>query len=833
MTPGMEDKMENNTNNGSFNEFEDLGAETRRYMAEHMGEFRQNEQPASSPEPGRPDFDSLADELRRFIERDSGGGNTADMPAVEPVPDGAGEETRRFMAAGEPADRPVYKDAEPLPRRSTQYQQQRPGDQAHRRPVQNPSPAGQQPRRDAEARRPAEAQGGAPRRAAQQPSDARYAQQGRQQGGTGGQYARPAQAPQRQGGSPPPQRPPQQRQQEPERPDRRKYIYIAVAALAAVAIIAIALVVLLGGGGGAGYEENFNSAMELYIAGDYRGAISALEKARRAEDTEEAAVLLARCHSALGDTDSAIGVLEAWLLTHSGEQAETLLSQYRSAQEAGEALTIGGQSVDPEADSLAISGTALTHADLEAVASLPNLRILSLTDCAISDISPLSALTGLTSLTLSDNNISSVSALSGMSSLRTLYLSGNSVEDYTPLHSLRSLTTLDISGMEISDVEFEELQEALPGCAIISDEPVVEVREITLGGVTFQSDVTELDLSGRGISDISDLAYCEGLETLDLSGNEIEDLSPLVGLSALTGLDISENNISSLSPLMGLTALERLDASSNSVTSIAALTELSSLRSLSLAGNELGSVSPLLGLSSLEELNLDGTGLDDTGLSSLSALSALRTLNVENNPDISVSAYESLVAALPDCEILASEELFSVWLGDAEFDTDTAIADASGRNVRNLDGIERLTQLERLDLSRNPGIDITGLGQMTGLIELIISDCGLTDVDELGGLGRLVSLDLSDNPDLSDIGAVGLLSSLESLNLSGTAVTDIADLAALPRLTTLNLSDCEIEDFSALAVLQSLEYLDLSDTGISRSELRELSSALPGCTIYT
>ena len=78
-----------------------------------------------------------------------------------------------------------------------------------------------------------------------------------------------------------------------------------------------------------------------------------------------------------------------------------------------------------------------------------------------------------------------------------------------------------------------------------------------------------------------------------------------------------------------------------------------------------------------------------------------------------------------------------------------------------------------------------------------------------------------------------MLSGLESLNLSGTAVTDTAVLAALPKLSTLNLSGCEIEDFSALAGLRSLEYLDLSDTGISRADLRALSSALPGCTIYT
>src|SRR5699024_6157011 len=144
-----------------------------------------------------------------------------------------------------------------------------------------------------------------------------------------------------------------------------------------------------------------------------------------------------------------------------------------------------------------------------------------------------------------------------------------------------------------------------------------------------------------------------------------------------------------------------------------------------------------------------------------SALSSLRSLNAEENPELSAGGIEAFAAALPDCELLYSEELLSVRLGDAEFDPGTAIADASGSNVLSLEGIERLTQLERLDLSRNPGLDISGLGQMTGLIELFLSDCGLTDVDELQALSALVSLDLSDNPRLSDIDAVGMLSGLE------------------------------------------------------------------------
>ena len=150
--------MENNGNNinnsassapgGAFNEFEDLGAETRRYMAEHMGEFK------------TAGGGSIAEELRRFIEQDVEA--TADRPAVpaQPLPEDAGEETRRFMAADAPADTPVHRDAEPLPRRGAAYAA-RPGEQAPRRPVQEPGAARrgvQEPSRPAaEPRRPSQA----------------------------------------------------------------------------------------------------------------------------------------------------------------------------------------------------------------------------------------------------------------------------------------------------------------------------------------------------------------------------------------------------------------------------------------------------------------------------------------------------------------------------------------------------------------------------------------------------------------------------------------------------------------------------------------------------
>ena len=55
--------------------------------------------------------------------------------------------------------------------------------------------------------------------------------------------------------------------------------------------------------------------------------------------------------------------------------------------------------------------------------------------------------------------------------------------------------------------------------------------------------ITELSLSGRGISDISDVVYLPNLQTLDLSSNNISDLSPLLVLEKLRTLNLSDNGL--------------------------------------------------------------------------------------------------------------------------------------------------------------------------------------------------------------------------------------------------------------------------------------------------
>ena len=217
-----------------------------------------------------------------------------------------------------------------------------------------------------------------------------------------------------------------------------------------------------------------------------------------------------------------------------------------AAPSASAGLTIAGVDVDSAADSFELAGKTLSAGDCASIASLGNLTTLSLTNCNISDVHFLAGLTQLRTLILSDNAMADASPLASLSQLRTLYLDRNPVADLSVLSPLSALTTLSIQGVEIADYVLEDLQKALPGCRIFSDSVVKGSRPVSLGGLDFTESVESLDLSGRGITDISALSGCSELRELNLSNNPIADISTLALLPKLTSLDLSATGRSDL-----------------------------------------------------------------------------------------------------------------------------------------------------------------------------------------------------------------------------------------------------------------------------------------------
>lgn len=644
--------------------------------------------------------------------------------------------------------------------------------------------------------------------------------------------------------------------------DRKTLVLTVVAALLVIAIIIIA-VVLLQRSRAEEYNSSYEAAMEHYIAGEYQEALDAARRAYGEDATEEAVLIIARSCAALGDYGGAVSALEGWVDKNgSGEEAGALLEKYRTEAEAPptespeeETVSIGGESFALDADTVVLSGVSLTEGELEALAGLENLTNLSLNGCGLEDVSALAGCEKLTTLSLEDNAIEDISPLSGLRSLRALYLSGNSLGALEPLYGLDGLATLDIRGREITDEELEALQSELPGCTILTDEPIESVEEITLGGQTFTSDVTRLELVGAGVTDISALAVCTRLEYLDVSYNrEIDSISVVAGMPNLRVLDFTETNVSSLSPILALTELEVLWLRNTKVTNISALSGHTSITELELSGNDIEDYSPLLSLTGLGSLILSDAGLEDYDLEILKQMTWLDRLHIENNAALTPEAVAELAAALPET-IVSAPDFADVTLGGQMFPVDASQVNASGANVENLEGIERFTGLDALFLNDNPGIDISGLGGAASLTYLELARCELEDISELLGLEALAGLNLMQNrltdisalrrmsaltelyldynEDLEDVSALSGLHSLHTLSLKGTAVTDLSAIAGLTELSTLDIEGCRIESIEPLLGLKNLRTLYAAGCGLSSDELSELGRALPNCTIYT
>jgi len=235
------------------------------------------------------------------------------------------------------------------------------------------------------------------------------------------------------------------------------------------------------------------------------------------------------------------------------------------------------------------------------------------------------------------------------------------------------------------------------------DPPEPPISTITIGGIEYSTDLTELVLSGfaynalyddfDGIIDLEPLKYMTNLTSLWLEVCDVDNISALESLTNLTDLAILSVNIddNDISVLKSLTNLTSLLIRYTNIEDMSVLKNLTSLTSLSLDGigdisvlkslinltslgfryGSIDDMSVLKNLTNLTSLEFHGCGIHDisalknlTNLTSLylfgneiSDISVLKSLvnleyiNLSGNYSINAEQIAELQAALPNCEI--------------------------------------------------------------------------------------------------------------------------------------------------------------------------------------
>jgi len=576
------------------------------------------------------------------------------------------------------------------------------------------------------------------------------------------------------------------------REKKKRTAYFLFTVFCALVIIALA-VVLRSVSDTRAFNEYMEQARSNYYSSNFDSALTYLRKAAAIEGTDECLAMTAQCYESLGNYDKALETLRR--MDTSNPQVVSWIDELEGRKNVisqSNLVTVASKQYKSDTTGLVLDNMGLGNNVIDEILQLYALDNLSLVGNNISDISRLSHLGGLVTLNLSNNLISDISSLAQLTGLRTLYLDNNQIYDLTPLYSLVNLTTLSIKGIDLTEEQLKNLAAALPNCAIHSENVEKEVQDISFGGVTFKTDVTELNLSGMGIQNISALSHCKMLEKLDISGNSISDLSPLMDLPNLRWLNASNNYISDLRPLMGMSALSFLNVSGNSFSSVVPLGNIVSLSELHVSDNILSDISALRNLKSLQTLGLANCGLRDEMLMPLTNLTGLRSLNLENNREITGESMDNLKQVLYGCQITHSDLSYMVYIDGYSIRNNGTNIDLSGLNIYDITNFRMFTNPETVNLARN-------------------------------NISNLYPLTNSPNRML-----------VKNLNLSYNALSDITPIAYLPNLETLDLSyNMMISSELPLMSLYNLRQLNVTGTMLSPQQVINLRDTLTGCNVIS
>ena len=173
----------------------------------------------------------------------------------------------------------------------------------------------------------------------------------------------------------------------------------------------------------------------------------------------------------------------------------------------------------------------------------------------------------------------------------------------------------------------------------------------------------------------------------------------------------------------------------------------------------------------------------------------------------------------------------------------------SGSNAESLEGIGSLTGLKELTVTDSyvKSADLSIIAILPNLQTLTLSNCSLSGIDGLSGATNLTYLDLSDNSirdftalsfmssltylDLShnaltSLNAASSLTALQTLDVSYNSLTSIAPVAGCTELDTLNVSTNAITSLTGISGLIRLEILDASDNKLTDAEPVSACTAL-------
>ncbi|MBQ9980070.1 MAG: leucine-rich repeat domain-containing protein [Oscillospiraceae bacterium] len=180
---------------------------------------------------------------------------------------------------------------------------------------------------------------------------------------------------------------------------------------------------------------------------------------------------------------------------------------------------------------------------------------------------------------------------------------------------------------------------------------------------------------------------------------------------------------------------------------------------------------------------------------------------------------EGIVSSLTRAEYTLENVITTVEISDPTLEG--VLRQALGKGEEDVIWTDELWEIESLTISHGSDSPIgtiedwSDLRYLEGLRTLVISEQDRVDMEALKLLPKLTELTLSHCSITSqDLPAIGELTNLEYLNLTGNRVASLHDLEGLTKLTRLSLKNNSLADLDRIEALTALQVLDISGNAV-------------------
>ncbi|MFA2767854.1 leucine-rich repeat domain-containing protein, partial [Bacillus pacificus] len=501
---------------------------------------------------------------------------------------------------------------------------------------------------------------------------------------------------------------------------------------------------------------------------------------------------------------------------------------------------------------------------LEGLQHMVNLERFVIFESNVKDISPISNLKKLKSLNVNRSQVENIEPIAQLEKLQFLYLRDNKIKNLKPLSQLKKVKELDVIGNEVTDIKPLFTMPSLEKLYIANN----KISDVT--GIEQLNKVKVLWAGGTNINNLDSISKMESLIELSINDAEIRDVTPLAKVKNLQSLDLEENYISDISPLSALTNLYELNLIANQIADVRPIQEFGERFLVKVHRQKIflgeGVVNedskipvydlngePLQNIRWVSEGGTHNNGFvkwDSPGEKAYEF--NLETASPDHKLRFNGTIIQTIVPTQADLSVIPDkklkEHINKNSLGRTDLNTPITkedllkvktlkITDGQNNGIRDLSGLEYMTNLEDLTLEKFELKNIDFISNLKNLKSVNVANNKIENLEPLVKLGKIEALNISNN-NAKNIETLFSLHSLKKLNVSANNlnneslkgiqkltnldsllvnhnnISNLEEISHIPKLFELEIKENKIEDLTPLTKAKELRFLDLSDNKI-------------------